>query len=192
MAMLPPLLRQMAKEAPRCDLDVRTIGADLEEALEDGRIDLALGVFPRLSGRIMKQRLFSDRLTSLVRRGHPAARGRLTRERFAALAHIQIAPRGTPGGPVDDALSGHGLQRRVAVRIGSFLSATQLVADSDLVLTAPERLARVLVGALPLQMIKPPLELPEFHIYQVWHERRQQDPAHAWLRGSLAAIAQVI
>lgn len=192
IVLLPPLLRRMAEEAPRCDLDVRVAGADLAEALEEGRVDLALGVFPRLGGPVMKQRLFSDRFVCLVRRGHPAARGRLTRERFAALAHVQIAPRGSPGGPVDEALARHGLQRRVAVRIGGFLSAPQLVAHSDLVLTAPERLAQVLVGALPLQMLKPPLELPAFDVFQVWHERRQQDPAHGWLRAGLAAIAQAL
>ena len=39
---------------------------------------------------------------------------------------------------------------------------------------------------------EPPLPLPPFTLYQVWHERRQEDPAHAWLRGVLAEIARAL
>ncbi len=192
VVVLPQLLSQLLHKAPRLDLEVRGVWFELEGALEEGRVDVALGVFPQLSPRVMQQRLFDDRLVCLLRNGHPAARGRLSLERFAALPHVQIAPRGVPGGPVDEALSKRGLQRRVAVRIGSFLSALQLVARSDLVLTAPERLVRALRGGLPLRVLEPPLELPPFTIYQVWHERRQEDPAHAWLRGVLAEIARAL
>ncbi|WP_233206438.1 LysR substrate-binding domain-containing protein, partial [Haliangium sp. UPWRP_2] len=186
------LLSHLMKEAPRLDLEVRGGPAELESALEEGRIDVALGVFPKLSPRIRQQRLFDDGFVCLLRKGHPAARRRLTTRQFAALSHVQIAPRGAPGGPVDDALAQHGLQRRVALRIGSFLSALQLVARTDLVLTAPERLVRTLLGALPLRVLEPPLALPRFSMYQVWHESRQQDPAHAWLRGVLAELSRQI
>lgn len=190
VVLLPQLLAQLVHKAPLLDLEIRGASFELESALEEGRVDVALGIFPQLSPRVMQQRLFDDRLVCLLRRGHPAARRRLSLQRFAELPHVQIAPRGAPGGPVDEALSRLGRQRRVAVRIGSFLSALQLVARSDLVLTAPERLVHALLGELPLRVLEPPLELPRFAIYQVWHERRQEDPAHAWLRGALAALAR--
>lgn len=190
VVLLPQLLAQLLHKAPRLDLEVRGTAFELEGALEEGRVDVALGIFPQLSPRVMQQRLFEDRFVCLLRTGHPAARGRLSLSRYAALSHVQIAPRGAPGGPVDEALGKRGLQRRVAVRIGSFLSALQLVARSDLLLTAPERLVRALLGTLPLRVLEPPLELPRFAIYQVWHERRQEDPAHAWLRSVLAEIAR--
>lgn len=192
VVLLPALLRRLSLQAPACDLEVRPfVAPDLEEALEDGRVDLAIGVFPKMSACVMQQRLFSDEFVCLLREGHPAQSGPLTPARFAALAHLQIAPRGAPGGPVDDELARLGLTRRVALRIGSFLTGPQLVAQSDLVLTAPERLVRSL-SQPGLRTLRPPLKLPTIHIYQIWHERRQQDPAHAWLRGCIAASAEEV
>lgn len=197
VVLLPQLLSQLYVAAPRLDLEVRGFSAALETALEEGRVDVAIGIYPKLSPRVRQQRLFEDRFVCLLRTDHPvaaaAAAGQpLALEQFAALSHVQIAPSGAPGGPVDDALAARGLQRRVALRIGSFLSALQLVARTDLVLTAPERLVRTMLGTLPLQVLEPPVALPRFSLYQVWHESRQQDPAHAWLRGILAELARKI
>jgi len=41
----------------------------------------------------------------VVREDHPLLRRRPNAERFAALEHIQVAPRGRPGGVVDEALA---------------------------------------------------------------------------------------
>jgi DNA-binding transcriptional LysR family regulator len=191
VVLLPVLLARLQAAAPRVDLDVRAVPVDLDGALEEG-LDLGFGVQPRHGARVMQQRLFEDRLLCLARRGHPAAARRLTMARFAALSHVQIAPRGHPGGAVDEALGREGLERRVAVRVGSFLAAPLLVAQSDLVLTAPERLARIWVRMLPLEILEPPMTLPRFAVYQVWHERRHRDPAHAWLRAAVAAAGQAV
>ena len=39
---------------------------------------------------------------------------------------------------------------------------------------------------LPLTILEPPLALPDFTMSLVWHERRDADPGHAWLRKLLA------
>lgn len=115
---------------------------------------------------------------------------RLTLETFVALPHAFIAPRGTPGGIVDDALAALGRERRVAVMLQSFLVAPWLIAQSDLVITLAERLAKALSTTLPLQVYPPPLPLPPFAIEVIWHERRHRDPAHRWLRGELVACCK--
>ena len=38
---------------------------------------------------------------------------------------------------------------------------------------------------------KPPLALPRFTTYEVWHERRRNDPAHAWLRKTIAECVNI-
>ncbi|HEY0095095.1 MAG TPA: LysR family transcriptional regulator, partial [Archangium sp.] len=67
-----------------------------------------------------------------------------------------------------------------------FFLAPFLVAQTDLLLMAPERMARLLAPAFGLTLLKPPVEVEGFTVSQLWHERVQQDPAHAWLRKRIA------
>jgi len=138
----------------------------------------------------MSQHLFEDGFLCAVRRAHPGIGKRLGLDAYIALAHIQIAPRGTAGGPVDDALAERGLARRVAVRTYSFLAAPLLASRSDLVLTAPSRVLLPLAKAFHLRTFPPPLPIPGFRIFQAWHARVHDDPAHRWFRGVLASVAR--
>jgi DNA-binding transcriptional LysR family regulator len=65
-----------------------------------------------------------------------------------------------------------------------------VVRETDLVLTLAERVARSLAPLLGLRQLAPPLELEGFTMSMVWHERRQMDPAHAWLRATIASVAK--
>lgn len=201
---LPPLIAHLQKVAPGVDLVVKDLGATpIAAALAEDRVDLALAPrpgsarLPRRVGEVFdegahlyRRHLFDERFVCLVRREHPRVKKRLTLETFVSLPHAFIAPRGTPGGIVDDALAALGRQRRVAVMLQSFLVAPWLIAESDLVITLAERLARALSNTLPLRVLPPPVALPPFAIEAIWHERRHRDPAHRWLRGELVACCR--
>jgi DNA-binding transcriptional LysR family regulator len=116
------------------------------------------------------------------------ARG-LDLETFTSLSHVQIAPRGTRGGAVDDFLARAGKTRHVALRVADFLVAPIVVAQTDLLLTLPERVANVFARSQGLRVVEPPGEFPTFGVWQIWHQRRKDEPAHAWLRGLLGAVA---
>ena len=201
---LPPLVAHLQTIAPGVDLVVKDLGATkVADALAEGHIDLALAPRPgsaRLARRgtevfdegahLYRRHLFDERFVCLVRRDHPRVKKRLTLETFVALPHAFIAPRGTPGGIVDDALGALGLERHVAVMLQSFLVAPWLIARTDLIITLAERLANALSTTLPLRVLPPPLTLPPFAIEAIWHERRHRDPAHRWLRGELVACCR--
>ncbi|MBZ0116235.1 MAG: LysR family transcriptional regulator [Sandaracinaceae bacterium] len=159
--------------------------------LREGEIDLAVGVYGgELPPELRTQTLFDERLVCVVREGHPGVRRQLSLRRFAQLSHIQVAPRGRAGGVVDDALARAGLERRVSRAVPYFLSAFHLVAESDHVLTAPERIARALAPRFGLRILRPPLELAPHAITQIWHPRHDEEPAHRWLRGAVVAAAK--
>ena len=65
-----------------------------------------------------------------------------------------------------------------------------MTADSDMALTLPGRLARRLAATLALQVVDLPLPMPPLSPAMIWHERFQDDPAHAWLRGQIVESAQ--
>lgn len=181
------LIRRFSKEAPKVDVMIRPQGAVTPEDLEAGRADLVIGVqVPERAG-IMQRRLRDEGFLSVVRRRHPSVKRRLTLSQFVALEHVQIAPRGLPGGPVDDALAALGLSRRIVLKVPSFLPALRVVAETDLILTAPEHLVRDAIRSLPLVAHPTPVAAKPFQLILAWHERAQQDPAHAWLREQVIA-----
>lgn len=184
--LLPRLTSLLAREAPGVDVALRTPPGDPIPDLVEGRLDLVILPHTSLPEGVVAQHLFDDTFLCAVRRGHPEVKRELTLERFVALRHVQIAPRGRPGGPVDDALAALGLARRVAVQTPSFLAAPVLAARSDLVLTAPRLVLEPLASGLGLRTFPLPVEVPGFRIYAAWHARMNADPAHKWFRSVVA------
>lgn len=183
VVLLPRLLELLRHQAPGVELEVRHIDPrHYAEQLETGMVDLLVG-FPLPAASGLRQRvLFKEVLACVVRKDHPAVRGRLDLNLYCQLAHALISPRSESGSLVDDTLAGLGRTRRVTLRLPSFIVAPLLVAGSDLVLTLPRRLADSLAGLLPLQVLEPPIEIPSFPIVMNWHERYDGDAAHRWLR----------
>lgn len=192
MVLLPPLLARLASAAPGLDLAFMPTIEGVRPSLSRGEIDLAFApvrTVDRGPG-VQEEALFEERFVSIVRAGHPLARGKLTPARFAEARHAFIAPRGRPGGAVDDALGRLGLRRRVVLMLPHFVVAPHVVAASDLMLTLPERMARILAAQLPIVVLETPLDLPTFTVSMIWHERSDADPAHTWLRAEVRALAE--
>lgn len=158
--------------------------------LREGQSDLAVGIYGDLPPEMRTKQLLTDRLVCVVRKDHPQVGKRLTLEQFAGLSHVQVAPRGKPGGYLDDVLEARGLSRRVVRAIPYFLAAFQLVAHTDYILTVSERLAEGLAEPLGLRLIEPPLPLRPYALSMVWHPRYDGDAGHRFLRETLNRAAK--
>jgi DNA-binding transcriptional LysR family regulator len=178
----------LAVEAPLVRIGVERAEINFAERLEAGTADLAFMPEILVRSSLRRTRLWTEEFVVLMRRGHPAARGRLTLERYLAFPHVLVAPRGTPGSLVDDALARLGARRRVAVRVQHFMSAPFVLTDSDLLLTCPKMVVAFASEWLPLAVKQPPVVLERDSVAMVWHERMQRDPGHAWLRGRLQQL----
>jgi DNA-binding transcriptional LysR family regulator len=190
--LMPRLVRAIAARAPRVGFASRPIGTDVEGALESGTIDVALGVFPTAPPRLVRRKLFDETFVCMLRRGHPVLKRPLTPERFAALPHVLISPRGTGGGAVDDALAPLGLTRRIAVRTATFVAAPILVSETDCIVTLPLRMAQAMAKGRRLVLVPPPVRVPGFAVSMLFHERSRSEPAHTWLREEIVRTAEQI
>lgn len=192
MSLLPRVLAILEREAPGIDLHVRA-QTDAEPALHSGEIDVAIQpVRDQPSAGLRARALFHEKFVCVMRRGHPLAASKLSAARFAGARHVLVAPRGSPGGIVDDVLTARGLARRTVVLVPSFLAVPHLLAGSDLIATLAERVARAFADLLPLHVVPHPLRLPGFTISTIWHERADADPGHVWLRQALTRAATAL
>jgi DNA-binding transcriptional LysR family regulator len=194
LVLLPALAARLAKTAPGIDLFIRTVPEDIPGAIAQGDFDAVIApARPRdVAGPGIYQRLlFEETFVCAVRRGHPAAERRLTLERFCALDHLLIAPRGTYGGFVDDALAALGKERRVALAVPHFLIVPHVVASTDLIVTLASRIAAAFAESHRLVTLRPPSELgiSGFPMHLIWHERAHADDAQRWLREQITAVA---
>jgi DNA-binding transcriptional LysR family regulator len=190
--LLPPLLEVIAREAPGITLEfVPTARRGNAWLLETGDLDIALGAIVDDAPGIRRMDLFTEGFACAARKGHPTIDGKLDLRRYVETAHLLITL-GDDAGPtwVDQALAKLGKERRVGARVRSFVAAPLVIARSDLLLTGPSMLIRYLAEVVPLQVLAPPIDLPTFPEEAYWHERFDEDPAHAWLRGLLATTAR--
>ena len=178
--------------APGCTLRFVPEGADDDDALREGRIDLYISSRLNFGPEIKIQNLFNTLFCGLAREGHPIFDGPITPERFAGFDHVSVSRRGRARGPIDPALAELGLERRIALITPHFHSAIFGVAESDLILSLPEP---VLWGlkqlGLKMRAFAIPLALETVSVNQAWHPRFDKDPAHRWLRQTLKEVCSV-
>ncbi|HEY5922749.1 MAG TPA: LysR family transcriptional regulator [Kofleriaceae bacterium] len=198
LCVLGPTFDRLVREAPGVTFQVMPPQFAEPTLLRDGTIDLAIGVYDYapysdLPTDLRIQQLFVDPFTCVVRADHPTVGRTLTIAQYCELEHVQIAPRGQPGGYVDELLAEHGHKRRIARAVPYFIAALVLVAETDYILTVSSELARKLVESLGLKLVQPPrsLFLEPNHLSQLWHPRNDRDPAHRWLRETMAKAARI-
>jgi len=178
----------VSQEAPQVGLRFLPLQADEAAALR-GNVDLALGVFHDLPADLRTQRLFDDRFVCVVREGHPATGEKLSLDQYLSLRHVVVAPLGTPGSVIDDALAKRKLVRRAVRWVPYYSSALEFVAESDCVATLSEQLAEHHAERYGLRLLRLPFQVPPCAGTQIWHARLDADPAHAWLRRKVVAAA---
>jgi DNA-binding transcriptional LysR family regulator len=185
VVIAPALLGILTREAPGIRLQIMPSVGRTFEALDHGEIDFGAASFGDAPDRFGYHRLIEDSYSCVVRRGHPLA-GELDLRRYAQAAHLLVSPRGDARGFADDELAKAGLTRHVALVINHFAAAPSIVAQSDLVLTAPTLiLKRLLTDRLVL--LPSPVAAPMAfrHLDLIWHDRLVRHPAHLWFRDAI-------
>lgn len=188
--VLPRLMRELRETAPGIDLVVTQGSREaMLSQLMDGEVDLALAVFPDLAEPLRAQTLFVEDFACLADRETLPARGGLSLAQWLARPHVLVAVRPGADNEIDLALAALGEQRRVALALPHWTAATEVIAGTDLVLTVARR--SVLRPPQGLRCFEPPLPIRAFDFQQAWHERREGDVAHRWLRGQVMRACQL-
>jgi len=190
--LLPRLVARLGQDAPGVNLRTLVVRPrHLEDALEAGEVDLAVGYFPDLARpTTMQQTLFTHGFACLARTGHPLIKNGLTLEAFLEAFHILVTSEGSSQELFEDALAKRGLERRCVLRIPHFMSVPFVVASTDLIVTVPRALAAGFSGLVDLQVLDPPIYVPEFAVKQYWHRRFHHDARMIWLRTIISVIHQ--
>jgi len=197
--LLPPLVS--AIEEQRALANIRTLPLttrDPRRLVEAGDADLAIGYFPNAIAAILAQGddatlrhrlLYATEYVCVMRREHPLAATDLTLDAFVDAHHMLVTFSGRPHGFVDEALATLGRHRRIVLTVNQFATAGSVVARSDLLTVLPRQFLPA-TGVEHRLVHKPlPLPLAAVNVEMMWHLRKDDDPAHRWLREQVIAAA---
>ncbi|WP_221351983.1 LysR family transcriptional regulator [Streptomyces beigongshangae] len=187
-AVAPRLLAAVRQAGP--GLSVRLLAeADTDtNDLRHGRVDLEISSAAPELPEISHETLGEDRLVVAFRPGHPCADGPLTAERFAAAEHVLVSRRGRTEDPVDTVLDGLGLWRRVVASVPTSAAALHIASRSELLVVVSEQICRPMLDAHGLRTATPPFALAPVPVTLAWHQRYDNDKAHAWLRARVRDV----
>lgn len=184
-SILLPAMAAIRAAAPASRLAVfDLVPSHIAKQAEQGEVDLALHTAEGSPPGLRRRMLFGERYVLAGRVGHPRLHPRLTLSQFCELDHVMVSPdRGGFFGVTDEVLAKAGLRRKVVISVPHFLLMMSVLASTELVAMVPSRLVR---DSTTLQIIEPPVDVPGYEMVMLWHERSHRDPAHQWLRDTIA------
>ncbi len=186
--LLPRLINHLQRTAPGLVLLVDKISLESRRRLESGDLDVAIGFTPELDAGFYQQALFAQDFVCLAARDHPRVRNKLTQRTFLAEGHILVTTSGTGHAIVDKVLARQKMERRIVLRVPSFLGVARIVAQTEFLVIVPRLLGQALALQERVQVLEPPLVLPSYKVKQHWHERFHNDAGNIWLRSTMALL----
>ncbi len=175
---LPGLMHDVRQVAPGVRVDSYQFEiAQIEEALETGRLDFALGFLPGVEGT-GQDALLDDRYVVLMRAGHPQGDSAAGIQGLRSLDYILVRQHTQTA----SLLQRLGLQDRVRLSIPHFMVLPNLVTDTDLAVILPRQTALDFTERGAFRIVEPDFGEAGFTVALHWSRRHASDPALRWLR----------
>lgn len=177
----PPLLQHFQESAPNIEIEITPISKGTPEELIAGRLDLAIGNLPSLVSSTQCATLFTEEYVCLMSKKHPTIGDSMTLKEFIAGRHVMVASQFSGHRLIDEALSNKGVARKIVAIVPHFTVLPTLLAQSDLLVILPSRVASLYVSQGGLKALKLPVKINSFEVRAHWNRGRSSSPAHQWL-----------
>jgi DNA-binding transcriptional LysR family regulator len=208
----PTLAARLAQGAPQAELAILEYDNDVLERLDSRRADFLIGTVLAAPDRFARETIMVEELVWVVRVGHPLFPGGATDlQTLVSVPHIVIS-RPIPGvieggadrrafisraswedaGAFEAAMASRGLTRRVGVTVPDNYTALAMALRTDMATLIPRRLALLSAQVGRVKIIDPPYDSPPVDIGVVFLKDRLADPAMAWLREQIRAVADAL
>ena len=184
--ILPRLLKNFAFADLPVMINMHKFETDIPaEALRDGSLDLVIGFGPnfhRSHSDLNARTLLEDDLVCVFDACATPVEPRLSLQAFVQRRHVFPTPWTSTTNMVDGWLAQQARKRHIVARANSYSAALKMITGTDLILTLPRRIQRLLADEAAFNHREAPEGLPGFTLDMQWSQRVDQDSANAWLR----------
>ena len=193
LAVLPALMEIINKNAPAINIKTSHLRKeDRKIALEEGKLDMVIGVHQEFGSNISQQYLFSDREVCIMRKDHPDIMSTLTMEQYIAAEFISLSVSEYEEQAIDVKLKEIGIKRKIRLIVENEVTIPHLIAKTDLLANVVDLVANTFAPWLPIKIMHIPIPITDIKFYQYWHTRHQKEPAHVWLRQTIKNVCETI
>ena len=190
LVLLPQLVRRTTQLAPNCSIEVKGWREQSLDDLRSGRIDTVITVAGLgVPQGIRSETIFSDVFVCVVSANHSIKARRISLAQYLKYRHVVIDVIGGQQTLVDRPLSNLSVRREVGLKLPFFSPSVAAVANTDMILTVPRRLALAVAHSGVRWMAAPP-EIRGFNYDMIWHQRLDDDPAHRWFREQVRGLGK--
>lgn len=194
--LLPPLQQQLVELEQPAAIRVVNMTRVSQSALRNDEIDLVICPPQMVSDQALKGRhLLKDRFVCVRWQGNDMGEKPLSLQEY--LSHRHVAT------DLDSAMlssAGHTSFSEDLDRLRRTQMNVSIIPDYSvlplLILGTPhlaliqEKLYRRLKEFLPIRSTPAPVRLPELDLWMFWSPRMHRDPAHKWMRDTIAEICE--
>lgn len=192
--VLPTLMRRIEAEAPGVNLRFlpHTV-TNAPDLLDRQEVEFAVGFFQNSLRDMLPSHcewvtLCDDHLECVMRKGHGLARETLTLSDYLSATHLLFSLSADASSTIDKHLQKKGLVRRIGLTLSHYLAAAPILEQSDMIMTAPSRIARLFVETSSLFRTRLPIKLPSAPTQLVWSTWMNRNAAHRWLRSLIIDV----
>lgn len=179
---LPCIAAAMRRQMPRAHLEVVSVDTLLAHGgLQAGAADCNIGPAMLIEPDLHHVPLYQTAAVLVAHRDHPLARcQQLSPADLNEVPFVDVLLAMGRGGvgnrAAQDVFAAHGITRRIACSVPSFMAAVSVALATDMITGLPLPLARQLQKTLPIALLDfPGLGIP-FSMALLWHERTHLDP----------------
>jgi DNA-binding transcriptional LysR family regulator len=188
MIYLPPLLTALRTEGPEVAIDAPQVAVEnTVRALSTGQLDFAIGYLPGMAEQTESVRIFTERYVCMFRVGHPMVGKTLSLETFQRCKHVMVSSPFSRHNVFVDVLADQ-YRGNIGAQVIHFTSVPAIVAQTDLIVTLPSRVARMFASTHRLRMLPTPLKTTSFEVRLHWSPRSEMDRGHQWMRVFMTRI----
>ncbi|MGH6641174.1 MAG: LysR substrate-binding domain-containing protein [Bradyrhizobium sp.] len=186
--LLPPLIQEMERAAPRIDISMRHLLRDTAIAELDARVaDVVVVPMDDVPARFTHKVIFEDDFVIVSRAGHPFAETP-TLDCYCDMKHLMVSTTGDPRAYFDDVLAREGRSRRVAMTVPNFMLAFALLAETDLIAALPRGLLAMHGARFGLIGTTAPFPVRKFQLRAIAPKVAMMDAGVEWLFGLLGRV----
>lgn len=190
VSFIPNIKIALAERMPNVNLAVvRADRSDAETLLSNGKIDMALGMFPNPGNWMKCRRLFTERHVCVFNPELVSTPDPMTIKDYAAHEHMLVSLDGTATGFIDKILHEKGLSRRVSVTTPYFLQSAYLLKRLPLIATLPERFVQGCSTLSKMAIRELPFETATFDVSALWRSADEKSARFLELKDVVVSIS---
>lgn len=199
LVLLPHIMNLLEKHAPGIHFIAKPVTRESLHDLSMGDLelcimtnDLSLFGVDEIDGRLCSQILFKDDFVCVYDRKKNSFPEGIRIEAYRVLRHNKVAFDEGMKTIVEKEWMKDGAEFNAAAEAPTFSSLLFMLPGTSMVATTQRRLATILAPRLKLSIAECPLQIPNLLESMIWHERKNHDPAHSFLRETVISAAGAV